>query len=104
MKVRQGFVSNSSSSSFLIYGVFIEDSQLPEEFDKYGFTEGKPDFKDWMVSDGPDGCDGMYIGKSWDSIKDDQTGKQFKEEIQQVIDKYFKGTECSSHEASWYNG
>ncbi len=32
MKIRQGFVSNSSSSSFCIYGVYKEESEMIDAF------------------------------------------------------------------------
>lgn len=108
MKIRNGFVSNSSSSSFLIYGAFIDSDKASEVFgedwmDSYSLEKDHPEFKGWEISCGPDGSDGLYIGKSWDSIEDNQTGKQFKEEIESVIKKYF-GVECSTHSAAWYNG
>lgn len=38
MKIRQGFVSNSSSSSFCLYGVMIEESEIKEALIEKGFV------------------------------------------------------------------
>lgn len=38
MKFRQGFVSNSSSSSFCIYGVFIDEQKFIEALIEKGFA------------------------------------------------------------------
>ena len=39
MKFRSGFVSNSSSSSFCIYGTFIGDGEFDEDEDNDDFYE-----------------------------------------------------------------
>jgi len=134
MKVRQGFVSNSSSSSFCIYGICVEDIEslvdgnpklkpkiyekyveeqkkwgeeiLPEEeyfenVDSYDLRErleyllGMEIYKpgDW-------GC--FYIGDSWSSIGDDETGKQFKERVEKELKETFgEGLSFSTHEEGW---
>jgi|WetSurMetagenome_2_1015567.scaffolds.fasta_scaffold142667_4 hypothetical protein len=86
MKIRNGFVSNSSSSSFLIYGSFITDSQINgisrEVLEKI-IEDNKLDIETFFG----EGDDYQYIGKSWDSIKDDETGKQFKSHIEEEVKK-----------------
>jgi len=75
MKIRNGFVSNSSSSSFLIYGCQVSK----EVADK---AEGMKDVKFDVVYGE---YDSYYLGLSWHKVKDDQTGKEFKESVEVVI-------------------
>ena len=120
MKIRRGFVSNSSSCSFCIYGVSIEPQKLCEKLVENGIEltkEDKEDIYDWFDSKknkltekleiqyGPEYGEGdLYIGKEWNSIPDDQTGKEFKKEIEEKIGKLIgKDTKCFTHEEAWRN-
>ena len=110
MKVRHGFVSNSSSSSFCIYGFAVESSKYEllekiEDWLKYKSIEG------WAVRAGGNDSDYIYVGKKWSSIEDDQTGAQFKREIEEVsalMQSELKLSECDAkcgtHDKSWYDG
>lgn len=96
MKVRSGFVSNSSTSSFLIYGAFIEGKTYDEVDEILEGVEGL----EWHS---PDYSDGVYVGRSWDSIGDDETGKQFKDGITKVLkEKFGPEIETSSFEEAWH--
>lgn len=81
MKTRIGFVSNSSTTSFLIYGISAESNELNvddvyDTAEKNGLNCYQLDYE-------------YYIGISWNKVKDDQTGLQFKESVQEKIKKAF---------------
>ena len=94
MKVRNGFVSNSSTTSFCIYGTIaneFESVKLPQGFDYY-------------YSD-PNNDSRIYIGKPWCDIGDDETGKQFKDNINKTLNELLgKEVACSTFEECYYDG
>jgi len=93
MKIRMGFVSNSSSCSFLIYGAMIEE--CTDEMETWCYDN------DYTCSSPYD--DECYVGKSWDSIGDDETGKQFKEKVEVALRKLGLD-DFGTHEEAWRNG
>lgn len=92
MKIRMGFVSNSSTSSFCIYGVYLSDAEAQDiknalektEEDDYEFWEEKAS-KLGLAHHHPDGFDGHYIGMEWSNIKGSETGNQFKKRVKKLI-------------------
>jgi hypothetical protein len=106
MKVRTGFVSNSSSSSFLIYGACV-DSEVIEELEvvkEKGEHEFERALRDgYGLSVDRVNCEGpYYIGVSWDYIGDNETGLQFKERVSNAIERVFgEKVVCTSWSESW---
>jgi len=116
MKIRKGFVSNSSTTSFCLYGLDFcsDDDGLVGEVCK---KLGGESFED--LSDGLDfiadkigletfyGWEGeqQYIGIEWSNIKDDETGAQFKERITNKLKEAFGDhVKCSTHEEAYRDG
>ena len=106
MKIRNGFVSNSSSTSFCIYAAEITQDEFDAlDTQEFGQKMKELGLRDWCSN--PDrGDNEVFIGRSWDSVKDDETGKQFKESIQKSVKELLgkDKLEFFSHEDSWYNG
>jgi hypothetical protein len=119
MKIRQGFVSNSSSTSFLLYGIVVEESEL---FEKYKSELTPEELEEWengdfdeqyfveqKIGEGysvkhPYESDSYYIGKSWDEIKNEQTRKEFTEEIENRLSKLGFNKKCDTWSEAWYDG
>jgi hypothetical protein len=98
MKIRYGFVSNSSTTSFCIYGNTFNSKDINEDLQLKAENEG------FEVHNDPND-DYTYIGRSVKSIKDDETGKQFKENTLKLMKKVFPEiNNLSFIEEGWYNG
>jgi hypothetical protein len=115
MKRRNGFVSNSSSSSFLIYGINVDGEALIDAVNRLiaaGEIKGRKrpvedtydagEFLDDLTVETP--WDEVYIGLSWSTVGDDETGRQFKERAAGLIHKLFPDAKLGTHEHAWRDG
>lgn len=113
MKIRAGFVSNSSTSSFCIFGISDSDTKLPDRFDE----ENDDGFEGWeaaeqelqkidkrFVYEHMD-CDAHFLGIPFTSIRDDETGAQFKQTIKDALESVLGTTvKCAVHQEAWRDG
>lgn len=119
MKIRSGFVSNSSSSSFCIYGVYMDTDELVEKMKNAGNLseeelEQLDDEGSWYIQELLYGkMDNLsiyesegdcWIGRDFTTIGDDETGKQFKESVEQNMEKLLgEKVDCEIHEEEIYS-
>jgi hypothetical protein len=119
MKTRMGFVSNSSTSSFLIYGVNVDKDDVLASLDPKYFTNREAsrdeddtydedsDRVDMLLSEVTKGtgfefhsvydCDSVFVGRSWGTVGLDETGRQFRESVEEKIKSIFgKDMSCST--------
>ena len=112
MKTRSGFVSNSSSSSFLIYGIelgmdeFIEMAEafLGEKYeDWYDAGKGLNKKCNGISVEHPGEWDSVFVGISPRKIEDDETGAQFKQRVKDTLKEFLgnKNIKFSYHEEAW---
>jgi len=115
MKIRTGFVSNSSTSSFCIYGAWLGEDDIKKiarHFDKETSDEEFDDFENYDYEEilcsefyitTPEYCD-TAIGQSIHSMKDSETKEEFKMRVQkQLSDALGEEVKCDWIEHSYYN-
>lgn len=91
MKIRTCFVSNSSSSSFCLYGIYLNQYEFEEYFKEPIDKDLNDDFN--YVLDGfyqnnievIQNNEEVYIGRSLKNCPDDITMGDFKQEIKEKI-------------------
>ncbi len=118
MKYRSGFVSNSSSTSFCIYGTCFCDQEIYKKIaEKIGFKYDNNEGIDLYelgdaickkfgltYSTGPGG-DYLYIGRDLSSMKDDETFGAFKKKIEEDLTELLgEEIKCSIMEEGWFDG
>lgn len=97
MKTRHSLVSNSSTTSFCIYGTEVERRVVEEDPQRYKAEEledhyGNPNYGD----------ENIFIGISWCNIKDNETGAEFKKRVKDALEKWLgKEVECSTIERAY---
>ena len=94
MKTRNGFVSNSSSSSFVIAGKWLGEKELPDNIDLEELKE-----KGVYYYEADD--DGPCIGSDID-IMDDETWGQYKIRVAKILTE--AGIEVKPHEVCICSG
>lgn len=80
MKIRTGFVSNSSSSSFLIYGIELTSEEFGKFSNDYDYA-----YPEYYHGDGEYA---HYFGISWNEVGDDETGREFKERVVKEVNEF----------------
>ena len=119
MKIRNGFVSNSSSSSFCIYGIYMDTDELIEKMTKVGSLseqdlEALEDEGSWYIQELLYGkFDNLsvyesegdcWVGRDFTTIGDDETGKQFKDSVKNNMEALLgEKVECEIHEEEIYS-
>jgi hypothetical protein len=104
MKIRQGFVSNSSSSSFCVFGKSLE-------LDEFNKICKKLKLKEYNTEDDFEDLEGhfpefekqtglkcryewesemFYIGRDYSTLKGKETGEEFRKSVTKIL-----GTGCA---------
>jgi len=114
-------VSNSSSSSFCIFGACVEVDELVEKLKKSSsLTEEELEELEEMEENDElweiggiltkktglsvyNDEDTFWIGKEWQYIRDDETGGEFKKNIETQLEKILGPVDCTTHEEEIYS-
>jgi hypothetical protein len=100
MKLRQGFVSNSSSTSFCIYGTFILPKTEKETLDNIMIQSESNALEAYIYYEESSNREVVYVGKTPgdDMIPDNMTFGEFRRSIEEKIKKVFgKKMKCKTY-------
>jgi len=90
MKVRSGFVSNSSTSSFVIYGTELTSDMRESLEAKHGEDcEVYEVLEDEGIQYYSETEYGTIVGVSFTSIGEDETPRQFKAKVKAQLEEVF---------------
>lgn len=111
MKIRSGFVSNSSSTSFCIYGTRINIGELRENLPDNHELKDLDDNVDFAYEIGLDGYSEIfeegygYYGRSYADCPDDMTMGDFKKKVEKEVENFVgRPVKCGYCSEAWYNG
>ena len=111
MKERNGWVSNSSTSSFCIFGVCCDDIDRGAEKDEgddcyLSWDEIHEKLRELDARFELEDIDGTkFVGIPFTTIKDDETGSQFKKNVAVAISKVLgRDIKCDTYMEAWRDG
>ncbi len=114
MKIRNGFVSNSSSTSFTVYGVKLEnESEFKDltNIDLYDFLRDS-DLDD-LIGDPNEWNPSIYVGlvlsgdfehSLYSDLREDETKGQLKQRVRDLLPESIPDNRIGMFSESFYNG
>lgn len=93
MKIRQGFVSNSSTTSFCIYGCEI-DGDIPDYLENIRELYYYHNYNNNI----------SYIGRPLYKMEDNETFGDFKRNVEKILKEAGYKKKLDIIQESWYDG
>ena len=87
MKIRNGFVSNSSTTSFCIMGAQVDYPDFSEDHEYYDWDMYDICDENGLECYSPEYRSGYFVGLSAQNIDEDETLKQFKNRVLENMKK-----------------
>lgn len=100
MKIRTGFVSNSSSTSFAIVGAEFDENKSEIEHTAYELMLKYPEFSIYQE----DYYTPVYVGVPLFRMNEDVTLREFKQDVMKKMNEFIPVESVSILSDGWYDG